>query len=144
MPSPLEEKFAALRDATRRFGVVHEEQLVQLRCWPVAIVRGCDLSEAEVDVDARSVKFRLRFKSSKSKQPPKAHLRRLGEAVAWLFGPAWGTEISEIGEGLSARVIYSAPGAGPAPAQFSGTDFDAGKVVPDPWPFLKTPSPKIA
>jgi hypothetical protein len=121
-------KLAALRDATRRFGAIHEDQLRQLKHWPLVMVRGCSQSTAQVDADARKVTFALVF--SRLFPPNKKHFSRLAEAVKWLFGDEWSVEVRREG---AQKPIFLAEGSAGERKEFPGADFSGGETVPTSW-----------
>jgi hypothetical protein len=80
-----------LKDLTRRTGILHEAQVVQLEHWPHVLF---NISEHEtgVDSDQRVITFVLAIKGKASKENHK-HSKRL-EAWVWsLLGDEWMTKV---------------------------------------------------
>lgn len=126
-----QEQFAQLRDMTRRSGVLHDAQVTQLKLWPRVIIPGCLKSEAAVSTQDGTVTFRLSIRGRQAKGFAEG-VKRVADGVQWLLGDEYSVSFYVNGE-LFKR--YERKGAKPQ-TKYTGTDFEAGKIVPEtPWQF---------
>lgn len=86
------EQLATLRALTKRLGVIHEAQMLQLRGWALAALPWDKVRPViRVGIDDHLVEFRV--KSRKKKLKPGTG-QVLTDWVAWLLGPEWVTEVN--------------------------------------------------
>lgn len=132
-PSP-SSQLAHLREFTAKYGLLHDAQVLQLKLWPLVAFPHSTSSKAEVSVEERSVRFQI---TTKGKGPKNLSVRlhSLGESVQWLLGADWTVAVYE----NKKRVFWLGRKIDrPDPVKYAGTDFEAGRIVPEqPWKFKK-------
>lgn len=91
----MSEKVESIEEAralTRRWGVVSEHQVAQLRMWPLVAVAHARTSTVELDQDKYNVRIRITTKGRAPKNLPKA-LKILSASTQYLLGPEWNVKI---------------------------------------------------
>lgn len=64
LPENTWEQLCWLRDITKRTGIIHHSQALQMKVWPRLLFEKCSSSEASVDVDNKSVVYDIELKTS--------------------------------------------------------------------------------
>lgn len=90
---PLEHKLMQLRDLTRRWGVLDELQIAQLRLWPFAVDPSIAKNNVEVDFDKHLVSFNWLGEKSKKDKGYGSRIKDLDEKVRFLLGGEWQIQI---------------------------------------------------
>lgn len=85
----LESKLALLRTLTETTGVLHEAQVLQLKYWPWILFTHIADSVAEVDLERRTVNFRLTIGDDDPPQDLDKRYRVMDEWVKSLLGDRW-------------------------------------------------------
>jgi hypothetical protein len=122
----LVEQLVMLREHTERFGTVHEAQILQLKVLPRVLVPNSTKSEARLDTDKKEVEIRVTTKGKAHKKQAQL-TKQLGEGIQWVLGGTWK---------CSVFIDDKAPMVFPRTAKakkdkYQGTDFEAGKIVPE-------------
>lgn len=99
----LDSKALVLRDLTERTGAVHEEQLLQLKLWPMVVFeRDPDQAQAQVDQETMTISFSISWKARflgklRLTQFQRLKLRQGADRLmSWtqnLLGPSWSVEV---------------------------------------------------
>lgn len=125
-----------LRDLTTRFGVIHEFQALQLKIWPRLVLPHTTESVAKLNVEQCRVDFHIKTKG-KAPTQMKQRLAGLNDSVKLLLGDWWEVRVIRGGKSLYVGKRLKKM---PQKKEFLGTDYEAGRIVPDkPWQYLKTP-----
>lgn len=92
-----------LRDLTERTGALHEEQLLQLKLWPMVVFdRDPDQAQAQVDQETMTISFSISWKARflgrlRLTQLQRLKLRQGAERlILWtqnLLGPSWSVSV---------------------------------------------------
>lgn len=134
MPDKTAKKILELQHLTRRTGMLHEAQILNLKMWPRVIVPGCSASEVRVDMEKCNVDYNLTVRG-KAAKAFKQRLDSLTEATQWMLGAEWQVRIFKGETLLRERPRRWAV----EQSKYEGADFAAGKTVPEkPW----KPNPK--
>lgn len=124
----IREQLLLLRDLTRRTGVLHEAQLLNLKLWPLVIFPKASNSVIRIDPEKYTVEYTLTWKIKGKKDADfKKRAKLLGKSVRWLLGDYWQVTVDGFDLGRKAE---------PPTDTWRGTDYAAGMVVPKkPWNF---------
>lgn len=138
MPESSADKIVAhLRALFQATGVLHEVQVQNLKLWPRVAFPMVASSTASVNVETREVVIELVPKLTRWWLPKDAVARCEGlhKSIQYLLGLDFETEFLWRG-----KAIFRGRRIEPVRApQYEGTDFEAGRVVPEvPWNFQKT------
>jgi hypothetical protein len=126
-------QISALREFTAKFGALHEAQVLQLKIWPKLAFDYAKKHETKVNLEKRIVDVHLVAAKRPKNFVPRAN--GFCESVRWLLGQEWMIRIYE-----NKSLIFTADREIAVPeSKYQGTDFEAGKVVPQPWQFQKKP-----
>lgn len=118
-------------------GGLHELQERQLKLAPRIVLKDCTASKAIVDTDTRTVEIQARFSGPVSAQD-KQMAEKLAVHFQWFLGASWLVQIVENRNGVMNPIHTQPRKRDFDPAKYTGTDFEAGKIVPEkPWNFLK-------
>jgi hypothetical protein len=82
------EQLMLLRDITKRTGILHDAQVLQLKMWPLILLPFSKSAKAKID----TTKYEITFEVDVHGKLPKdadTHFGRLNEAVKWLLGKEW-------------------------------------------------------
>ena len=90
---PLEFKLMQLRDLTRRWGVLDDMQITQLRLWPFAVDPSLYKNNVEVDFDKHLVSFNWLGEKTKKDKGYISRIKDLDEKVRFLLGGEWKIQI---------------------------------------------------
>jgi hypothetical protein len=100
---PLDRKALRLRDLTERTGALHEEQLLQLKLWPMVVFdRDPETSQAEVDQEKMMISFSINWKPRflgrlRLTQHQRLKMRMSADRLmTWtqnLLGPSWSVSV---------------------------------------------------
>jgi hypothetical protein len=101
------QQLIVLQDMTRRLGVIHEAQTLQIKLWPVAVDPGLVGSDCRLDVDGkRMVYVWVDPKKPHDWKPRGAYLKRLqhlaNSVKRFLFGADWYFEVQ-----MNGATIYT-------------------------------------
>jgi hypothetical protein len=83
-----EKQLLLLRDITRRMGVIHEAQQLQLKMWPIVLFTHAKKCETRVNVDAKEVDFVI-LQTKGAKPDMEQCFAHLDDWTKWLLGPEW-------------------------------------------------------
>jgi hypothetical protein len=94
-----------LKDFTKKTGVIHEAQAMQLRLWPFTIDPTIDSAEAEVDFETKKVTYQWVDSDKPEGWKPDARYKRRLEALdksikEILLGHAWKMEVQMNGSSI--------------------------------------------
>lgn len=142
-PENPNQQLLALRDLFRRTGAVHELQRINLWAWAELAAPHLVPSQVEVKPESYEVVFDYEQNRKVLKffrmQPPKnfaARLEGLADAVQVMFGADFAVLVRAEGTLIFSSGRKAAPTARP---EYTGVDFEAGRIVPKtPWKFPKT------
>lgn len=142
--TPLDQIFV-LRDLFRRTGAVHD--LHRLNLWVWAELTSPHLVVSQVEIKPESFEVVFDYEPNKKVmglfkvRPPKDFLKRiegLEAAVRVMFGDDYSVQLRLSGQPIFLGGKKTAPKARP---EYTGVDFEAGRLVPTkPWVFQK---PKV-
>jgi hypothetical protein len=79
------EKLYQLRELTRRTGILHELQVLQLKMWPLVFTNATD-SECEFNYETKAVVFNLKKLKGKLPANLQERLEHLTKATQQLLG----------------------------------------------------------
>lgn len=100
--APAQQQLLLLREQTRRMGVLHDAQVLQLKMWPRAyFVKSTSATQVSVDIEKKRLVFQVvvaKGKTPEGAMGPSAAASRLAESAHWLLGPSWDVEI-RVGSG---------------------------------------------
>jgi len=90
-----------LRGMTKRLGVLHEAQCLQLRLWPFSIDPTLEKSEAKVDLESKRVDFVWTGSTLKVNKKYQTRLKALKDNVKFLLGDDWSITVTLDGAAIS-------------------------------------------
>lgn len=105
MPSDAWEQLCWLRDMTRRTGMLHDAQILQMKMWPRVLFEGCSKSQASVDVDSRSVVYEVHLKAAGKKQ--EALAETLSDYTKNLLGSEWAVSVQVTAKGKTKTFAFA-------------------------------------
>lgn len=115
---PAQQQLLLLREQTRRMGVLHEAQVLQLKMWPRAFfVKSTSATQVAVDIEKKRLVFTVvvgKGKTPEGAMGPSAAADRLAESAHWLLGAEWDVDI-KVGSGQRFKT-YEFPGKSDEPA----------------------------
>lgn len=135
LPSPLDPNaIAQVRDLFQRTGVLHDLQVFNLKVWPQVVYPMAKSIKIGVDFKERQVVYELDIPWYKWVSNMSVRSTGLNESIQFLLGGDYRLVVQSKGKvifaGRRAKLID--------PTEFTGTDFEAGKIVPTtPWNFQK-------
>jgi hypothetical protein len=132
----LDEQVAQLKALTLRTGTLHELQIQQLKIWPRVALPHTTSSEARVDTTKHVVEFRVEV-SGRAPSQLTDRLKGLDQSVKDLLGTWWRVKVVQcLSDGTMKALYNGAPSEVLEQQSYAGTDFEAGKIVPEkPWQF---------
>ena len=78
-----------LKDMTRRFGTLHEAQVLQLRLWPFTVNATLDNANAKVDIEGKRVEYVWTGSKMDLDKKYQFRLNTLNDNVKFLLGNDW-------------------------------------------------------
>lgn len=135
LPDPFDPKdIVRLRDVFRRTGMLHDLQLFNLKYWPLVAFPMAKKAKAVVNFEERDISFELDVPWYKRTPDARARAKGLNESVQFLLGPDFRILVA-----VNGKAIFTGERAAPVvTGDYAGTDFEAGRVVPQtPWIFPK-------
>jgi hypothetical protein len=86
----VQEQLGMMKDLTKKFDVLHESQIIQLRYWPYISVEDLKNHEFKVDIEAKTIVYTMY-----GTEPSDSHrMDFLTNNIKWLLGAEW--EVSYI------------------------------------------------
>lgn len=129
-------QLAQLRSFTSVYGALHEAQVLQLKLWPRVAIPNSKSSEAHVNCETSFVKIIAKTVGKSDKKQPE-RTEALARSIQWMLGDQWYVMIFD-----GPKKLYDLkPKVASTAKKYAGTDFEAGKIVPEtPWNFKRGPS----
>ena len=100
--SDWEQQLASLRGVTASTGIVHDAQIFQLKMYGATAFLhvGKGNWEAQVDIDTKTIVYKLKFKGKHPKELP-ALVAAIDRSIHWLLGDDWAVNIKQ-----NKKIIY--------------------------------------
>lgn len=135
--SPLDEQTRQARDLFRRTGMMPELIKFNLQVWPRLLFPAGKHVKLGIDPQERVLAVTMDIPWYKRSGDVRKQAAKLHDSVMALLGGDFETVVS-----INGKVIFRGTRLSPVVAgDYTGTDFEAGRIVPEtPWNFKK-PSP---
>lgn len=106
--SPEWEQLMMMREMTRRTGIMHESQMLQLKIWPRVLFQDSSKAEVSIDMVERSMYFRIAVDGSKSTAANgrKSAAERLDSFVKAMMGDEWHVEVAVKGKKRQQQYVF--------------------------------------
>lgn len=133
--SPLDEQVRQARDLFRRTGMMPELIKFNLQVWPRLLFPGGKDIKMGIQPDERVLAVAVTIPWYKRSGDVRKQAAKLHDSVMGLLGGDYETVVS-----VNGKVIFRGTRLAPVvPGDYTGTDFEAGRYVPEkPWNFKKS------
>lgn len=93
-----EKQLLMLKDLTRRMGVLHEAQVLQLKMWPMTLFTHAKKTEERVNLESKEIDYDILQTKGKKPSDLKERFEALNEWTKWLLGDDWVVRVRERGK----------------------------------------------
>jgi hypothetical protein len=93
-----ESQLLMLKDLTKRMGVLHEAQVLQLKMWPLTLFTHAKKTEERVNLETKEIDFDILQTKGKKPTDLKERFEALDKWTRWLLGDDWVVRVRERGK----------------------------------------------